>query len=120
MTTKIHIHIYYNLEYTKIIPFFNDDYKEEKIIISEVTIVTDEKIVRNILTHSKTQLNEYGEFTDYDYNYLEKIVEDDIYNFKEKNTIGCNWNYNVGSFYYIKCEIVKDINNEIDFFLNNF
>lgn len=120
MTTKIHIHIYYNLEYKKFISLKNDDYTEEKIIISEVTIVTDELIVRNILTHSKTKTNEYGEFTDYDYNYLEKIVLDDIYKFKEKDTIGCNWNYNVCSFYYIKCEIVKDINNEIDFFLNNF
>ena len=118
MKNKIHIHIYYNLEYKKFISLKSDDYTEENIIVSEVSIITDESIVRNILTHSKTQINEYGEFIDYDNDYLHKIVMDDIYKFKNKYTT--TYDYNICSFYYIKCEIIKDISNEIDFFLNNF
>ena len=43
----------------KMVSLENDDYKEEKIISSEVAIVTDETIVRNILSHPNTKINEY-------------------------------------------------------------
>ena len=81
--------------------------------------MTDEKIVKNILSHPKTKTNEYGEFIDYDYKYLENIVLDDLSKFKKKNNMSIDWNYTVDSFYYIKCELVKDITNEIENFLNN-
>lgn len=119
MQSKIHIYIYYNLEYKKFISLENDDYKEEKIITSEVAIVTDEKNVRNILSHSKTKINEYGEFIDYDYKYLENIVLNDLLKFKEKTKMSFDWGYEVDSFYYVKCELVKDISNQIENFINN-
>ena len=120
MQSQIHIYIYYNLEYKKFISFKNDDYTEEKIIISEVTIITDEKIVRDILKHPKTKTNEYGEFIDYNNNYLKNIVHDDLQKFKEKRKISVEWDCDFNSFYYIKCEIVKDISNEITNFTNKF
>lgn len=119
MTSKIHIYIYYNLLFKKFISFGNDDYKEEKTITNEVSIITDEKIVRNILTHPKTKTNEYGEFIDYDYTFIESIVINDMFNYKEKTKMDFNWNCDVDSFYYLKCELVKDISNQIENFINN-
>lgn len=113
MQSQIHIYIYYNLEYKKLISLKEE---EEKIIISEVTIITGEKIVRDILKHPKTKTNEYGEFIDYDNNYLKNIVHDDLQKFKEKHKMSVEWDFN--SFYYIKCELVKDISNEITNFTN--
>lgn len=121
MTSKIHIYIYYNLLFKKYISLRNDycDYQEEKIINNEVSIITDEEIVRNILTHPNTKTNEYGEFIDYDYKFIESIVIKDMFNYKEKNKMDFDWNCEFESFYYLKCELVKDIRNEIEIFINN-
>lgn len=81
--------------------------------------MTDEKIVKNILSHPKTKTNEYGEFIDYDDKYLKIIVFDDLLKFKEKGKMSYDWSYMVDSFYYIKCELVKNISNEIEHFINN-
>ncbi len=113
MQSKIHVYIYYNLKYTKDISLENDYYTQEKLINSEVAIITDDKIVRDILNHPNTKTNKYGEFIDYDYTFLENIVLNDLVHFKEKNKISFDWSYEVNSFYYIKCEVVKDISNEI-------
>ena len=79
----------------KMVSLENDDYKEEKIISSEVAIVTDETIVRNILSHPKTKINEYGEFIDYDCKYdckyLKNIALEDLYRFKEKHEMYFDW-----------------------------
>ena len=115
---QIHLYIYYNLEYKKFISLENDYYKEERLITSEVTIITNDKIVRDVLKHPKTKTNEYGEFIEYDYKYLENIVLNDLLQFKEKNKMSFDWEYELDSFYYVKCELIKDISNEIANFTN--
>lgn len=115
MENKIHVYIYYNLEYTKEV-ITDHDYnynKDEKIIVCELTIIADEKNVREILSHPKTKTNEYGEFIDYDFEYLKSIILSDLINYKEKNEISDEWYYKIISIYNVKCELIKDISKEI-------
>ena len=115
MTDKIHIYIYYNILYQKSSLCNNYD---EKIMTSEVTIISDEKIVKEIMKNSKSSINEYGEFINYDGVYLKKIILDDINNYKEKSKSSVNWDFTIDSFYYVKCELKKDISNKITNFIN--
>lgn len=108
MENKIHIHMHYNLEYTKEI-LKNDYFEEEKLFICEESIITDDKIVLEILRHPKTKTNQYGEFIDYDFEYLKKIICKDLIDYKEKTKISDEWYYVISSIYYIKCELIKDI-----------
>ena len=94
-----------------------ENYEEEKVITSEVSIIADEKVVRNILIHPKTDINMYGEFIDYDSTFITDIVKKDMYNYKEKYRM--DWDCEIVSFYYLKCELIKDISNEIHNFINN-
>ena len=114
--STIYIYIYYNLIHNKIIYLERDNVEEEISISSEVAIIIDEKIVKEILKNPKTEINKHGDFIGYDIKYLEDIVLNDLYNYKE--TIS-NVSFKVDSFYYIKCELVKDISNEISNFLNS-
>jgi hypothetical protein len=114
MTDKIHIYIYYNILYQKYLGY-DDNY--EKIMITELTIITDEKIVKEILKNPTSEINDYGEFNNWDDKLIKNIVLTDINNYKEKNKFGINWDFNIDSFYYIKCELKKDIHNEISNFL---
>lgn len=120
MANKIYIQLYYNLKFTKTLFFPGNDYiEEEQFIITEKSIIIDEKIVKEILKHEKTKINEYGEFIDYDFNFLKKNIIQDLINYKDKDKSSNQYDYEIISFYYIKCDILKDINNEIEIFLNN-
>lgn len=104
MHNQFHIYVYYNLIYTK-----QDDYDDSKKLFSskEIAIITDQKIVKNILLNTANIVNEFGEFIDYDTNQIKNIVLNDIEKYGEKSK--CDLEYEIESFYYIKCELIKKI-----------
>lgn len=116
MTNIVHIHLYYNLEISKDI-ITENNITENKFYITEKSIITDKKIVSEILKHEKTKINEYGELIDYDFDYLIKNINNDISNYKDKHKSSFEYSYNIISFYYVKCELVTDIRNQIENFL---
>jgi hypothetical protein len=89
---------------------------EEVIYITEVAVINDEKIVHNILNHADTQFNEHGELTDYNSDFLRNILQNDLVEYKCKNQLSSEWNFEVDSFYYVKLIEVRNIFNAIEAF----
>lgn len=125
MANKIHIYVHYNLLNCKYVDDLRAEENFEEIVTTETAIITDEALVRRILQHSKTKVNEYGEFTSYDESYLRTCLSNDLYlsklNFEEYiSTSGTDgWFFEIRSFYYIKCEVVRNISAELASFMNN-
>jgi hypothetical protein len=124
MENKIHIKIYYNLIYSG----YTDSYEQNDIITysskkidftfphTEIAIITDEEEVRRIIQHPKTKINDYGEFIDYDCEFLKGCICNDFFEYKEKDSL-YKIDYEFKSFYYVKCEVVKNISNELKNYL---
>lgn len=108
-TEQIHLYIYYNLMITQ-----SDgcDNYEPAGYISDVCIITNPRDVREILTHSETVVNGYGELTNWNKSYIQRFVETDVVEFRP---IVGNWNFH--SVYWIKCEVVRDISESISVFV---
>lgn len=128
MANKIHIYVHYNLLNRKYVDDLRAEENFEEIVTTETAIITDEALVRRILQHSKTKVNEYGEFTDYDESYLRTCVRNDLYSsYKDKLNLDeytstsseDGWHFEIKSFYYIKCEVVRNISAELASFMNN-
>lgn len=49
---------------------------------------------------------------------IKSIFNKDYFDYRESNPIYNKWRYKIVSIYYIKCEVVKNIFNEIANFLN--
>lgn len=68
MHNQFHIYVYYNLINKK----YDDLDNSEKFSFSskEITIITDQKIIKDILLNTANIVNEFGEFIDYDINQI--------------------------------------------------
>ena len=119
MNNQLHIYIYYNIEYS----IYNIELSENsQFIIQQSSIIRDQSIVRNILNNLKNILNEYGEFTHFDYSSFLILVQRDIHDNTTINNPDNGdtlWSNHVHSFYYIKCVVVPNINEQIQLFKNN-
>lgn len=116
MTDEIHIYVYYNLISEQNWSNINDALL--KLNTKEIAIITNKKIVKEILNNQNNIINEIGEFTDYDTYQFEKIVWNDIKNYSEWTKSDFTPN-KIESFYYIKCEFVKNISEQIKNFIQN-
>lgn len=115
MSEQIHIYIYYNLLHEEHISS-NNDYEIKSFNTREISIITDEKIVREILSNPSNKLNKFGELIDYDLEQFKKIINHDISLYKSSDF---KINYKFNSIYYIKCELAKDISFNIYNFMND-
>lgn len=120
MSDTIHIHLHYNILHEKITFSNNDIQKKETFITSQISIITDKNEVRKILQNPNNIINKYGEFIDYDTKLFYDYAMNDYVNYRHcKNFTECNeYDYHMDSIYYIKCELVKDISNELNTFTN--
>jgi len=122
MLSEIHIYLYYNVTYGNYTSQIADDYKTYCINTTQLSIITDQNLVKNILINENNQINNYGEFINYDSQYFMKYADDDYnkYKLQTKDNFEnhCTFDHHVNSIYYIKCEIVKDISQDLNNFKN--
>lgn len=98
---KIVIYIYY------LYSIYNDESFTQK----DVCIVDAKETVNYILKKPATKINAYGELTDYDESDIEFLVKSDMENYMFDESVRLQIKYK--GVYYIKCEIMRDISQEI-------
>ncbi len=107
MVQRIHIYIYYDLAHQ----IYNHiDVRQTLNITREVCIISDQKIVKEILSNATTSINEFGEITNYDYKLIHQVITLDHNKYKSTYE---NIFYDIESIYYAKCEIVKKCDDKI-------
>lgn len=112
MDKRIHIYIYYDLSHDKI---HHSGHRETICITREICVITDQSLVKQILSHQTTSINEFGELTNFNSDLIHQVLQIDHNRYKP---VYEDINYAIKSVYYAKCEIVKQIDETIYSMLN--
>lgn len=105
---KINIHILYDLAHK----FYERDGRDVVMsIVKETSVIRDRNKIKKILSHPSIVMNPYGEITSFSKNFMRQIVYDDMITHKVVRDY--KMHFELLTVYYVKCEILKDIESEI-------
>jgi hypothetical protein len=111
----IHIHIYYNLSHTFETNELTDTYNTYRVYTREICVITDQNIVRRLLTNPLFAVNDIGEFTEYDDATLLSIVRDDLNDYGHGDFSSRR---EIESLYWVTCVYAPNISDHIRNFLS--
>lgn len=108
--TKLVLYVYYS--WVETIDGCGDNYgelyvSEQTLKLNHVSIISDEQILDKILLDKYTEINEYGEFLNFDVTFLRNVL------------INHQWNIDSFTIDYMKIEELKNISQVINKYIEN-
>ena len=105
---KLNIYILYDLAHKLFEP---SGHEIVMGVTRETSVIKDKNKVKKILSNPSIKMNQYGEITSFSKSFIKQMVYDDIITYKVVHDYRLH--FELLTIYYIKCEILKDIESEI-------